>query len=53
MLKCTSGLNAHRLETIILLISAQPFRNVSVFACSTACSSAVIGVKMSEYGTVP
>ena len=61
-LKCTSDLIAHRLETFWtgtrlipspFLISFRPLRNGSVLACSTACSSAAIGVKMSDYGIAP
>ena len=48
-LKCTSGFTAHRasfseINAVLLLISTWPFRNGG---------SAAIGVKMSEYGTVP
>ena len=35
------------------LISTKPFQNSSVFARSIASSNATVGVKMSEYGTVP
>ena len=31
--------------TVLFLISAGPFRNGSVFACSTACSSAAKGLE--------
>ena len=55
MLKCTSGLTVHRLEMIILSCSSfLAGRSGTVpFFCSTACSSAAIGVKMSDYGTLP
>ena len=38
---------------VLFLVSTRPFRNGSVFACSTACSGAAIGMKMSEHGIVP
>ena len=38
--------------TVLFLVSTRQFRNGSVSVCSKACSSAVIGVKMSEYGTI-
>ena len=40
------------IDTVLFLISTEPFRNGSVFSCSTACMSAAIGVKMGKYGTV-
>ena len=67
--KCTYNLTALRLETFLtgtglvpipilvstiwLLIFTNAFRNGSVSACSTACSSAAEINEMSEYGFVP
>ena len=54
MLNCSSGLTVHRLKTFILSCSSfLTGRCGSVFSCDTAHSSAAIGVKMIEHGTVP
>ena len=41
------------ISTSKFLILTNAFLNGSVFACSTACTSAAERNKMSEYGTVP
>ena len=39
--------------TVLFLVSTKPFRKGSVFACSTACSSADLEVKVGEDGIIP
>ena len=46
-------LNFPLVLTLLFLVSSMPFRNGSVFICSTACSSAAVGVKLSKYGIIP
>ena len=41
------------ISTIWFLILTNVFRNGSIVACSTACSSAAEMNEMSEHGTVP